>query len=824
MKDKTRNIRIILICLALAAATLTSYWPVKDHEFVNFDDYDYVMNNTNVNTGLTGANIKWAFMKGHASNWHPMTWISHMVDCSLFGLDPGPHHVTNLVLHIINTLLLFFILSVMTKRLWPSVFVAALFALHPLHVESVAWVSERKDVLSTFFAFLTIAAYYSYTKKGGAGRYILVIFIFALALMSKPMVVTLPFVLLLVDYWPLERFDLVKSYKPKTHSKQRSLTWLIAEKIPFFALVIISSVVTFIVQKAGGAMSSRMQFPFLTRLANASIAYLVYIKQMVWPKGLACLYPHARTDVSIPLAVICGLSLIAVSALVFIYRQKFRYLFTGWFWYVGMLVPVVGLVQIGDQAYADRYTYMPIIGLFIIIAWGACDLLKKPAYRRAILLPAAVVIISVLAVLTYIQQGYWRDNIKLFERAIDATKDNYVAHFCIADPLRESNRIEDAIYHNRKCLEIEPDYTKAHNSLGQNLMLTGDVDGAIKEFTKAVELSPGILAPRLNLGLALQMQGNYKQAIEQFTIGLQMYDLVRVREHLADVLFKAGRLDEALVQYNHILTIKPNDIIALYHAGLISGQAGKFSEAEKYLVKALELDPGMLASRINLGIALKKQGNYKQAIEQFTIALQMDDMVNVREHLADVLFKAGRLNEALAQYNHILTVESNNIKALYHAGLIFAQAGKFSEAEKYLVKALELDPNYIVAKNTYSGVLIQQGRYEEAVKQCRAILQVDPAVIEAHSNCGFALMKLGRDEEAAQEYKITLEAKPDSFSVHNDLAVVLYGLGRIDEAIEHLRIAIKIAPDFADAQNNLKMILQERSKKTPANNSSGKQF
>lgn len=712
MEDRIPNIRIILICFVLAAATLVSYWPVRDHEFVNFDDYDYVTKNTNVNTGLTGANIKWAFTRGHAGNWHPMTWISHMVDCSLFGLDPGPHHITNLVLHIINTLLLFFILIAMTKRLWPSVFVAALFALHPLHVESVAWVAERKDVLSTFFAFLTIAAYYSYTKKGGAIRYMLAIFIFALALMSKPMVVTLPFVLLLVDYWPLGRFDLVKSYKPNTLAKQRSLTWLVVEKVPFFALVIISGIVTFIVQKAGGAMNERMQFPFLSRLANAAIAYLVYIKQMFWPKGLACLYPHAGTDVSILLAVICGLSLIAVSAVVFIYRQKFRYLFTGWFWYVGMLIPVIGLVQVGDQAYADRYTYMPIIGLFIIIAWGACDLLKKPAYRKAILLPAGVVIISVLAVLTYIQQGYWRDNFTLFEHAIEVTKDNYVAHFCIADPLRINGRIEDAIYHNRKCLEIEPDYTKAHNSLGQALSETGDIDGAIKEFSKAVELRPGVLEPRTNLGIALKMQGDYKQAIEQFTIVLQVHDLIVVRGHLAEALIKADRPDEAL-----------------------------------------------------------------------------------------------------AQCNHILTVEPDNIRALYFAGLISARAGEFSEAEKYLVKALELDPNLMVAKNIYTYVLIRQGRYEEAIKQCRAILQADPAMIKARSDCGLALMKLGRYEEAAQEYKKFLEAKPDSASGHNDLAVVLYRLGRIDEAIEHLRVTIKIAPDYADAQNNLKAMLQERSKK-----------
>ena len=287
MKDRNRNIHIILICLVLAVTTLVVYWPVKDHEFVNYDDHDYVTHNPRVVTGLTSDNVKWAFTKAHAGNWHPMVWISLMIDHEFYQLDAGGYHVTNLILHIMNTLLLFLILRSMTKSSWPSAFVAALFALHPLHVESVAWVTERKDVLSTFFAFLTIAAYYSYTKKAGPARYILAILLFALALMSKPMVITLPFVLLLIDYWPLKRFDLVRSYKPKRRSKQRLLAWLIVEKVPFFALVFISSIVTLIVQQAGGAMSKYMQFPFHIRLANAATAYLVYIKKMVWPKGLA---------------------------------------------------------------------------------------------------------------------------------------------------------------------------------------------------------------------------------------------------------------------------------------------------------------------------------------------------------------------------------------------------------------------------------------------------------------------------------------------------------------------------------------------------------
>ncbi len=386
MEQSKNKLRIFFVGLALVLAPLVVFWQVHSFDFISRDDIDYVTANRNVTTGFTCDNVVWAFTTGYASNWHPLTWLSHMLDCHLFGLKPGLHHLTNLFFHIANTLLLFWVLKRMTGVLYTSAFVAAAFALHPLHVESVAWVSERKDVISTFFWLLTVAAYVSYVRKPGAARYLLTLLVFAFGLMAKPMVVTLPFVLLLLDYWPLGRLE-----------NAAGLYRLVREKVPFLILSAASSVVTFFVQQSAGAVVATGTIALVIRIANAFISYSKYIEKMVWPGKLAIFYPHQLDKVSMSHAVVAGFLMVCVSGLVFWKGRSYKYLPVGWLWFVGTLVPVIGLVQVGEQAMADRYTYIPLIGLFIIIAWGASDLLSGWRHGKIILRAASLIILLVLA-------------------------------------------------------------------------------------------------------------------------------------------------------------------------------------------------------------------------------------------------------------------------------------------------------------------------------------------------------------------------------------------------------------------------------------------
>jgi Tfp pilus assembly protein PilF len=490
------------IYLALALATLAVFWQVRNYDFVGYDDPDYVSNNQYVKTGLTRNSITWAFTTSHASNWHPMTWLSHMLDCRLFGTEPGWHHLTNLLLHLANTLLLFGLLNRMTGALWRSAFVAAAFALHPLHVESVAWIAERKDVLSTFFWMLTMAAYLRYVNRPGVSRYLLTLVTFALGLMAKPMLVTLPFVLLLLDYWPLGRFQKGQPTKDTRRPRRKTLRtpsqWhvfyhLIREKIPFFALAALSSVVTFIVQQKFAAVATTRQFPLTGRIANAFISYLAYIRKMIWPSRLAMFYPYPHRTNLMGQAIVSALLLIFISIVIIWMARRRRYLLTGWLWYLGTLVPVIGLVQVGDQALADRYSYIPLTGLFIIIAWGLPDLLAKWRFRKIALAVSAIAVLSALSIRTYIQQGYWRNTTTLCEHALKVTQGNYVAHYCLAaDFLHRGqiDQIEQAVNHYHQTLQIKPNYFKALGGLAEAFARQGRTDQAVKYYNEALRLEP----------------------------------------------------------------------------------------------------------------------------------------------------------------------------------------------------------------------------------------------------------------------------------------------------------------------------------------------
>jgi len=542
-----KNKQILMIYLFLTIATFIVFWQVTNCDFNNYDDPDYVTENNQVQNGMTLEGIRWAFTTGHTGNWHPLTWISHMLDVQLFGLKPRWLHITNLLFHIANTLLLFYVLHRMTKARWESAFVAALFALHPLHVESVAWVAERKDVLSAFFWMLTLGAYCSYVERPKLQRYLIVVLFFVLGLMAKPMLVTLPFVLLLLDYWPLQRFQQKKSdhesrtvvNKPMFRDKQkgklkkkhtvrqevkaekpaesknqwvliRPLLW---EKIPFFALTILSSIVTYNVQQIGGNVSSFDAILLSTRIANVFVSYVTYIGMTIWPNGLAVLYPFPY---SLPAWQVFGavLLLIAVTVTVIWKAGRFPYLAMGWLWYAGTLVPVIGFVQVGLQTRADRYTYLPLIGLFIMATWGISEISKKWRYRKEALFASSTVILICLCIVTWTQVGYWQNNITLLEHALKVTDNNDIAYFGRGNAYLKLGDYRQAIGAYDKAIEINPKYTDVYVNRGLAYANLGDYRQAIGDYDKAIEQNPKHEKAYNNRGYAYSRLGNDALAME----------------------------------------------------------------------------------------------------------------------------------------------------------------------------------------------------------------------------------------------------------------------------------------------------------------------
>ncbi len=496
------------ICICLAVLTWAVFGQTLRHDFVNYDDPRYVYQNTRITSGLNIAGIAWAFTHIHSENWHPLTTITHMLDCSLYGLKAGGHHFTNVLLHTVAVVLLFLVLQQMTGALWKSAFVAAVFAIHPLHVESVAWVAERKDVLSGVFFMLTLLAYVHYARAPSTWRYVIVAFLFALGLMSKPMLVTVPFVLLLLDYWPFRRIADQRS-RPG-----HQLLSLLVEKIPLIALSAVSSAVTFFAQR--GALGWTDQLPMLARINNALVTYVIYVRQMFWPANLAVFYPHPENrlspwEISLALTVLIGITMAAV-----ILRKKAPYYIMGWFWYLGMLVPVIGLVQVGWQGHADRYTYLPQIGLYIAGTWAFADLTASWRRRRTLLIAAALLVVAALSCSASIQTSYWRNSETLFTHALAVTKHNDVAENNLGIIFLQNGQLDDAISRLQAAIDLRPENGPAHNNLAKALLQKGRVAEAMVHYRKFLEIEPENVEARNILGTALIQQGRIREAIEQW--------------------------------------------------------------------------------------------------------------------------------------------------------------------------------------------------------------------------------------------------------------------------------------------------------------------
>jgi len=667
-KDTSFKVRTdILVCLFIVIITLAVYWQVRNHSFCNLDDSPYVQHNPHVRNGVTLEGITWAFSFPGYDYWHPLTWVSHMLDCHLYGLVPGMHHQINMILHILNSMLLFLVFKRMTGAIWKSAFVAALFALHPLNVESVAWIAERKNVLSTFFWLLTMLIYSYYSQRPRFYKYLMIFFVFALGLMSKPMVATLPFVLLLLDYWPLRRFKLDNKNNQK--SIKSGFQWplplrLILEKIPLFALSIVGIYFSSLALQRLGLVISTASVPMKLRIANALVSYSRYMIKMIWPHNLAVYYPYPQT---LPLWQVAGSGalLIFISVLVFRKIRSKPYLTVGWLWYIGTLVPAIGLVQAGLwPAIADRFVYVPLIGLFLIIAWGVPDLAVRWRHGKKKLAVIAAVILANFMVTTWLQVGYWRNSITLFKRAIDVTENNYIAHHKLGEALEAEDRTAAAVRHYSEALRIKPDFFATHLNLGIILRREGKLNIAIGHFLKVLNLKPDSVEAHNEMGISLKKQGKFDEAIGHY------YEALRIRPDYANAHNNIGV----------VLALQGNDKAAIYH----------FSES-------LRIDSKYSDAYFNLGKIYFHQGKIEDAILNYRETLHFDpDNTQALYNLAWILathknkeFRNGkeavRIAEKLCNITHY-----SKALALDALAAAYAETGRFDAAVFTARKALEL--------------------------------------------------------------------------------------------------------------------------------------
>ena len=671
------------ICALLAALVWTVFGQTRGFEFVNYDDDANVYGNSEVAAGLTLHGLVWAFSHTQVGHWDPLTTLSHMLDGQLFGLDPGGHHLGNVLLHGAAAILLFLVLWRMTSALGRSAFVAAVFAIHPLHVESVAWVTERKDVLSGVFFMLTLAAYIRYVRQPQSpARYATVIVLFALGLMSKSMLVTLPFILLLLDYWPLGRFAQT--------SPQRSflptLRALVREKIPLLALSALGAVIQLFANAESIISSEKMPLP--TRVGNALVSYAGYIGQMFYPANLAVFYPHPGNTLPVWKIALALTLFIALSSAALALRKRRPWLLVGWLWYLSMLVPVIGLVQSGDLARADRYTYLPQIGLYVLLTWAVADLCARLRQRGLLLGSLASLVIAALAIAAHQQTAHWHDSAALWNHALACNPDNAVAHDNLGSALDTQGRRAEAISHHRRAVEIKPDYGPALNSIGAYLLFTGQVSEAIPYFQKALEIKPTNAAAHNNLANCFLKTGQFEDAIAHFRKALEITpDFAGAESNLGGAFFLTGRVANAIVHYEKALEIQPDNAEA--HANLASAllQTARTREAIDHLQRAIALQPDFAVAHAKLGNALLLSGAARDAIPHFQRALDLQpQMSSAGTKLAWVL--ATHPDATLRDGPHAVTLaeqtngaaENKNATILLILAAAYAEAGRFSEA------------------------------------------------------------------------------------------------------------------------------------------------
>ncbi len=738
MDANSKRLRLWL-SIGLTVVTLAVYVQVYRHDFVDLDDGAYVFGNYHVSSGLSWQNSVWAFTAGHSGNWHPITWLSHMLDCQLFDLNPGPQHLVSVFIHVVNVLLLFLFLQNATGVLWRSASVAALFALHPLHVESVAWIAERKDVLSTFFGLCALQMYVSYARKPGMYRYLLSLGLFALGLMAKPMLVTLPFVMLLLDYWPLHRF-VPAFHSPRQQAKEArqsrdhrlwdSVLPLFREKVPFFLLAAVSSIVTFGVQNRGGAVQSIDLVPFAIRVANAVRSYAAYLAKTLCPTDLSIFYRLQLTGYSNFLTVMTFLLLAGFTWSVIRVARRYPYLAVGWLWYLGTLVPVIGLVQVGEQARADRYTYVPLIGIFIAITWGLSEIAARRLSTGKALRVVMPALVAACSFVSWQQVQYWRNTITLASHAVAIDGDNYMARQMLGMGFAKSNKINDAISELSKAHQLRPANVSIMGNLGTLLYQVGEVKQAHDLFTRALKLKPDDPVALRNMGRICFAQGKFAEAADFYRQALRTApDNYLVQRLLGDALTKLGRAQEAIDAYNTVLRIRPQDAEALVGLATVLAGQGKMADSASFAQRALQIDPKNAETHNLFGKVLLQQGQADQAIMHFTEALRIKP-----------------------EYG----------EAHYNMGVALQTQGRILDATSHYRETIKLQPNYVDAYYNLAGVLENQGDTAGAIVNYQQVVRLRPDYAEAFNNLGVAYVHSGQIVKALESFTQALRVSPEN--------------------------------------------------------------
>jgi tetratricopeptide (TPR) repeat protein len=612
---------IPLILLVLIASTFFSYWDVDKCDFISLDDHQYVLKNYHVMSGFNLKNVSWAFTSFDAANWHPLTWLSHMLDCSLYGDKPAGHHLTNLVLHIVNVLLLFFALKKMTGAVWRSALVAALFALHPLHVESVAWVSERKDVLSTFFLFLTLLNYAFFVSKKKRRFFYGALVSYACGLLAKPMIVTLPFLLLLLDFWPLKRLEAHLNSVSIIRFQWKNLLLLCIEKTPFFLLAIASSIITVFAQHAGNAIVKADEYSLLHRIANAVNSYATYIEKMFWPAHLSFFYPLPQKLPSLAgLGLACILLLLITGISLFVAKKR-PYVLTGWFWFLGSLVPVIGIVQVGSQAMADRYTYVPLIGLFITSSWLFYDYTHKIRVLKIAAISISLLVLTLFSLQTRRQTGYWINDLALANHGLAVTKDNFLAYSIKGNALFDKNNYDEALFCFQKSLSYRPTQPSPRLNIGLILLRQKKPLQAIEVFNALLEEDSNNTLANLNCGNAYGIIGDTKSAITCFQRAISVDPNFTAALYNLGITYASIKEYPLCVQYlTEAVRTHPNDAESYYSLGKCCLLNNNFDDAIRWFNKSIDLVPNYPDSHRQLSEAYKKCGNPDFANKHYVIA------------------------------------------------------------------------------------------------------------------------------------------------------------------------------------------------------------
>lgn len=785
---------VVSFCLALVALLWFAFGQASHYGFVNFDDDVYVYKNQHVSGGVTAANAHWAFTHVHSSNWHPLTWLSHMVDCQLYGLNAGGHHFTNILIHAITCVALFLLLRRITGFLWRSAFVAAVFAIHPLRVESVAWIAERKDVLSGLFFVLTIGVYAWYARRAWSLiRYFVVVLMFSLALMSKPIVVTLPFVLLLLDYWPLKRL-----MAPETSAR---FQWrCILDKVPLLALSGIMCAITILAQH--GAVSP---LPLSLRLSNAAVSSIVYLRQMLFPSGLVVLYPfpeHGLPHLEIFLA--CGL-LVAISLAVFLVRRKYPWLLFGWLWYLGMLVPVIGILQVGAQAHADRYTYLSEIGLCIALVWSVAEFAVRFRRYQMALGSLSATVVLVLAVCAHNQTAYWQNSRRLWTRALAFTSNNIVAQNNLGNALLDAGIIDEAIAHFEAARQIRPEDPKTAFNLGNALIQKGDLTEGIANLSQALELKPDYAEAHINLGSALLKAGKVHDAVDHFQKSLQLDPTQpSAWNDLGYARLQQGSVQKAAVCFQKALQLDPTQPVTQDNIANTLMQQGEVDDAIGHYKKALQLKPEFAEAEYNLGTALVQENNLDDAIVHFREALRLKpDYANAAYNIGIARFHQGKADEAAAFFQKAIQINPDYAEAHYNLGNALVRQGKIEDGIAQFRKALEIEPGQVMTRNNLGYVLLQSGKVDEAIAEFKEVLQSQSQNANAHFNLGNALLQKGEAAAAVGHFQQALQQEPDFAEAHYSLGTALLQKGREVDALTQFQQAIRLKPDYSEALNDL---------------------